>query len=162
MTTVHALPSVRVLAPLFRYPLEISGFIEDARRTLSDPAIEAFASEIATIHGPDLEATYTETFDLAPLCSPYLGVHLFGEETRDRSRLLTGLRSSGVEGYELPDHIAEVFECAERFVEEEWLDLCRLVIAPALEKMSAILDRTTNPYRHLIAAARHAVQGELS
>lgn len=162
MTAVRTVPAVGVLAPLFRYPAEISEFIEQARRTLGDPAIDAFASEIATIHGSDLEATYTETFDLAPLCSPYLGVHLFGEETRDRTRLLTGLRSSGVEGYELPDHIAEVFGCAERFVDEEWRDLCRLVIVPALEKMSAILDRTTNPYRHLVAAARRAVEGELS
>lgn len=160
--TAHTIPAVSVLAPLFRYPVDLAEPLQEARRALGDPALDAFANEIATIHGSDLEATYTETFDLAPLCSPYLGVHLFGEDARDRSRLLTGLRSCGVEGYELPDHVAEVFACAERFVEEEWRDLCRLVLRPALEKMEATLERTTNPYRHLVTAARRAVEGELS
>ena len=62
------------------------------------------------------------------------------------------MRYGAEEASELPDHIAEVFGFAEEFYEEEWNDLRELVVKPALEAMNAILNPTSNPYRHLIAA----------
>lgn len=130
------------LAPLFRYPGE--GY---------DPwSCPPFAHAIAELNLPQLQQTYTQTFDLAPSCSPYLGTHLFSEDSRDRARLMVGLRGAGVKGDELPDHIAEVLAFAPKFKEEEWRDLVTLVLAPALKKMDALLRDTANPYRHLIAA----------
>jgi nitrate reductase assembly molybdenum cofactor insertion protein NarJ len=121
------------LAPRFRYP--------DAR---------------------DLQSIYTATFDLAPSCSPYLGTHLFGDDSRDRARLMVGLRAAGVAGEELPDHIAEVLAFAPRFSEEEWRELVPLVIEPALAKMDALLRETSNPYRNAVAEALALCRGETS
>jgi len=111
---------------------------------------------------PDLQATYTATFDLAPSCSPYLGTHLFGDESRDRVRLMAGLRGAGVAGAELPDHIAEVLAFAPKFSEEEWRELVPLVLVPALKKMDELLRETANPYRHAVAEALALCRGETS
>ena len=113
---------------------------------------------------PDLAATYTSTFDLAPSCSPYVGVHLFGDENPDRARLMVGLRQAyeriGMsEGDELPDHIANVLAFAARDPEERE-ELILLVLVPALAKMNDILAPTANPYRHVVATALHLCGGE--
>jgi len=141
------------LAPLFRYPDR-----DLAQIVVSVPELRDFGSEIEKLPLSELQATYTATFDLAPSCSPYLGVHLFGDENRDRGRLMVGLRQSYERvsmrnDAELPDHIAEVFAFAEHAPPDEWRDLESLVIKPALQKMNDILATTANPYRHLINAA---------
>lgn len=147
--------SFAALAELFRYP--------DAPLNVcpnGDAELEAFAREIAALDRGQLEATYTSTFDLAPSCSPYLGAHLFGDEGPERGRLLIGLRGSyanaGVDfdESELPDHIAEVLAFAAHEEAEEWADLVRLILVPALTKMDELVRGSSNPYRHLIAAAR--------
>ena len=112
----------------------------------------------------DLAEIYTSTFDLAPSCSPYLGVHLFGDENPDRARLMVGLRLAyqriGMsEGDELPDHIANVLAFAAQDSEERD-ELMQLVLLPALQKMSAILAPTSNPYRHAVSEALHLCGGE--
>ena len=112
----------------------------------------------------ELAQIYTSTFDLAPSCSPYLGVHLFGDENPDRARLMVGLRlayeRAGIsEGEELPDHIANVLAFAARDSEERE-ELIQLVLAPALAKMNEILAPTSNPYRHVVAEALHLCGGE--
>ena len=152
------------LAPLFRYPdANYAGNLQAAAAAV--PQLEPFAREIARLDLAAQQATYTMTFDLAPSCSPYLGVHLFGDENRDRGRLMVGLRLSydragiGNDG-ELPDHVAEVLAFAEQADRDEWHDLESLVVRPALRKMDEILRPTSNPYRHLVSAALHAGGGE--
>jgi nitrate reductase assembly molybdenum cofactor insertion protein NarJ len=153
--------ALEIFAPLFRYPDDqYAQRVVDACRVLGDADLAAFAAEIAPLDLGVQQATYTATFDLAPSCSPYLGVHLFGDESRDRARLMVGLRMTygraGDAGVaELPDHVADVMAFATRYEEEEWADLVRLVLVPALVKMDEIVRPTSNPYRHLVAAARH-------
>lgn len=143
------------LAPLFRYP--------DA--ALAIPAeLEAFAAEMSVLDLSEQQATYTSTFDLGPSCTPYLGIHIFGDENPDRARLMVGLKLAykrlGIESSsELPDHVAEVLAFAEREDVEERDELRQFVLVPALTKMNDILSPTTNPYRHLVAAALHQVSG---
>ena len=78
---------------------------------------------------------------------------------------MVGLRMSyrrvGLESRdgELPDHIAEVLRFADRQDVEEHDELVQLVLRPALAKMSEILSPTSNPYRHLVAAALHQFSG---
>lgn len=154
------------LAPLFRYPDETyADQLRVAQTFLSARSIIDFVQQISDLDLGTRQAIYTSTFDLAPSCSPYLGVHLFGDENRDRARLMVGLRMSyqraGVlNEKELPDHIAEVFAFADRADGEEWRDLQTLVIKPALEKMDEILAPTSNPYRHLVSAALQVSGGE--
>lgn len=157
--------ALRSLAPLFAWPGlacgdEVSRAIELARfdaGAVKD--LESFTEEICRLRLADREMLYTTTFDLAPSCSPYLGVHLFEEDNLARGRLMIGLRSSYVAGgfdpgIELPDHIAHVLAFATRYSQEEWPDLVRLILLPALERMDKALANTTNPYRHLVSAAR--------
>lgn len=153
------------LGELFRYPDEAFG--ERLAEALSvftlqaagSREMEAFAEEIVVLDRAAQQAAYTATFDLAPSCPPYLGVHLFGPDGPERARLMIGLRESyrkgGVDAdaIELPDHVAEVLSFAGRYADDEWGELGHLVLRPALAKMNAILAKTANPYRHLVAAA---------
>ena len=144
------------LAPLFRYPDSPLGIeCENAQ-------LDAFANEINALDLASQQSTYTATFDLAPSCTPYLGIHLFGEEDPGRARLMVGLKLAyqrlGIDSApELPDHIAEVLAFADRATSEERDELVRFVLLPALTKMHAILGPTNNPYRHLVAAALQQV-----
>lgn len=150
---VAALESI---APLFRYPdAEFPEHLEEALRLV--PALDRFARATAALDRRALEAIYTSTFDLAPACSPYLGVHLFGDDSRPRARLMLGLQRGGASG-ELPDHIAEVLARASKFSTEEWVDLETLVIVPALMRMQLLLG-ADNPYRFLIEAAIGEIRG---
>ncbi len=139
------------LAPLFRYPDEaFPKRIEEAR--LAVPAIESFARATDGVGRDALQTVYTSTFDLAASCSPYLGSHVFGDESPSRAGLMLGLRMKGIGSSELPDHIAEVLEHAADFEADEWREFTQLVLLPALTKMETLL-ATSNPYRHLVAAA---------
>ena len=126
--------------------------------------LASLASAFRYPEDPELQAVYTTTFDLGPSCSPYLGVHLFSEEGRDRARLMVGLklayrRGGKLPSAELPDHISEVLAFAPHFGDEEWADLVRLVLIPALTKMNDILGPTSNPYRLAVAAAAALCRG---
>lgn len=157
--------ALRSLAPLFAWPglacdEEVGRAIDLARtHPEAERHLGFFTEEICRLELADREILYTSTFDLAPSCSPYLGVHLFEEDNLGRGRLMIGLRSSYVAGgidpgAELPDHIALVLAFAPRFSLEEWPDLVRLILLPALERMERTLAGTTNPYRHLVSATR--------
>lgn len=156
-----------IMGQLFRYPDESFGEgLAEALNAFTgaspaSEALERFAEEIVILDRAAQQASYTATFDRAPSCSPFLGAHLFGGEAPERARLVEKLRESyrrggiDADAIERPDHIAEVLAFAEHFEDDEWLELGRLVLTPALAKMDAILAPTANPYRHLVAAARH-------
>lgn len=139
------------LSNLLRYPNVATGF---------SPSLAGLKPGTTS----DLAEIYTSTFDLAPACSPYVGVHLFGDENPDRARLMVGLRLAykrlGMsEGDEMPDHIANVLAFASRDSEERD-ELMQLVLIPALRKMNDILAPTSNPYREVVAEALKACGGE--
>lgn len=152
-----------VLSQLFRYPEKQA---HGQELPVETPALGSFFRETSTLDLGTLQATYTSTFDLAPACSPYLGDHLFGEEHRDRARLLVGLRNAysriGWKGSDLPDHIAEVLAFAPHYDEAEWRELGALVLIPALRKMCAVLSDSTNPYRHVVDAAMQLTAAEFT
>ena len=102
---------------------------------------------------------YVRTFDVIPLCSLYLSVHLFGEESFKRSELMTGFKAiydkhPSVEITELPDHLGVVLEHNDWFEQEEWQDLVEMCILPALPKMIDKLEQTRNPYAFVLKAIR--------
>ena len=155
--------AMTLLAPLFEYPDEMYGARLDLARASMDEvdeeamtSLQRFANEIEELDRGALEATFTATFDLSPSCLPYVGAHLFEPESRDRARLMVGLRmvyrqGGHDSGIELPDHIAEVLHFAPRFEDQDWIDLIQLVLEPASVKMARALEDSSNPYRHLIS-----------
>lgn len=154
------------LAPLYRYPggdvIDLAGRAWTAVRVADAAAadlLERFVMNTAATPIGDLQATFTSTFDLTPLCSPYLGDHLFASDEGRRSRLMLGLRASYHvheidEEMELPDHVSVVIRLASCCGDDEWDDLGTLVLLPALKSMESILASTGNPYRHLVSATR--------
>ena len=162
--------ALRSVAPLFAWPTgEYQQHLENARLLIARAdrraakAFDEFARGINALGLSARETTYTSTFDLAPSCSPYLGIQIFGDNGRERSRLMVGLRASyTAAGHdlrgELPDHLSLVLAYGPDFEDEEWSDLLRLILDPALQQMERLLEGGSNPYRHLISAARRLVR----
>ncbi len=104
-----------------------------------------------------LEEGYTAAFDLAPVCSPYVGDQLFGA-SRERSFLLSGLRelqrNAGLTpGTELPDHVSEVLRLVAAPIPDDVRDdLVADGLVPALKKMLAALEEARHPWADAVAA----------
>lgn len=157
------------LGRLLEYPGE--GFqecLEDALRYARETGprvaacIEAFWADAARLSAENARELYTRSFDLAPVCVPYVSVHIFGAESLKRAELMTGLKAAyertGCDcGTELPDHIALVLQFGPCLEPEEWADLSTLVLAPAVEKMSAALQDANSPWRHVMRAVQQAL-----
>ena len=158
--------AIAALGPLFEYP---DGRFQEryeealaAATSVSEDAAEAlraFWASVAGLSTEYAEELYTRSFDLSPVCVPYVSVHVFGPENFKRAELMTGLASAydrvGYDrGAELPDHIAVVLSGAPLFDAEEWSDLSNYVLAPALEKMRIALESANSPWRHLACAVQ--------
>lgn len=155
-----------LFAELLKYP---GAYLADRATegdTLLAPSRRAAASDLAAFadHArragtAEMQEIYTATFDLHPVCAPYLGHHLCGEDPR-RGLFLLKLqeiyRAHGFEpGKELPDHLAEVLRfLAGASPSEETETLVNDGLVPALEKMAEALAGKENPYRRLVAALR--------
>ncbi len=105
-------------------------------------ALLSFQSAALNMPPGVLEEEYTQTFELNPEQSLYVGYHLFGESYK-RSLFLLGLKeryqAQGFEtGRELPDHLAVMLRYlaggSDPATESE---IVREAILPALDKMLA-------------------------
>jgi len=110
-----------------------------------------FARFVAQTPLAALEEHYAATFDLRPVCYPYVGFHLFGE-TYKRGEFLARLneryRASDFEAAgELPDHLGVVLRYLARTGDPALLSEGAI---PAVLRMIAPL--RDNPYRDLLQA----------
>lgn len=156
-----------LLADLFEYPDR--GFSARAARIAAEarmPALhlhlEAFAAEIAALAPELIEEAHVRTFLVAPASAPYVGIHLFGEESFKRahlmSRLIERFRALGFDpGNELPDHLGVLLRFARHLDAEEQSDLVRWCLTLPVTAMHRELALTRNPYRHLLAAIVAAI-----
>jgi nitrate reductase molybdenum cofactor assembly chaperone NarJ/NarW len=118
-------------------------------------------------HGMEKRSTgqmaelYTSTFDMQPVCFPYVGYHLFGESYKRgafMAQLNQAYHSSAYSaGTELPDHVSVVlrFLGLDTAMREDDFGqtLLREGLAPALEKMAdALKKQVDNPYAGVISA----------
>lgn len=159
------------LGRLFVYPGEdyrdhlaaARALCEDAcGAELAARAVACFEDAVADLSLTALQDLYTRSFDLTPLCVPYLSVHLFGQESFKRARLMTGLdeayRRAGIDrGGELPDHLGLVLRSARAFEPEEWDELVSHCLAGPLASMLGELQEAANPFRHAVEAVRRAL-----
>ncbi len=125
-------------------------------------ALRAFVAETEALGPGRLAERYTRAFDLAPRCVPYLGVHLFGDESPKRARLMVGIatacQDAGLDrGRELPDHVVVALRLWPRLPGDEREEFAALCLGPALAAMESRLDEIHDPYRHVVRAARLAV-----
>jgi nitrate reductase delta subunit len=152
-----------LLAALLRYPEE--GCEREAERyrdffAVNCPQIEAplsaFLEQTRSLSLEDLQALYTSTFDLNPLCSLEVGWHLFGENY-ERGEFLVKMREELrrlgiVESTELPDHLTLALELLGDMETEEAPSFAAACLYPALDKMSAEITGKSNPYESVFLA----------
>lgn len=138
-------------------------------------SLEMFQCGIANLSLECLQELYTVTFDMQPLCYPYVGYHLFGESYK-RGAFMAQLNETYhahdfCPQQELPDHLPVALRYlgleAARREEDFGSALIVEVILPALTKMcQAFNQQTENPYASLLSALQvalaQAVEKELS
>ncbi len=71
----------------------------------------------------ELQELYVKTFELNSICTPYVGVHIFGEDGFKRgnfmARLKQAFKDNNLEiGTELPDHISLILKLASSLKDE--------------------------------------------
>ncbi len=119
--------------------------------------LQAFADFLATANRARIEEVFTATFDLQPLCHPYIGYQLCGE-SQQRTMFLLELKKLYREhgftaGEDLPDHLPQVlgfFAVAED--EAARAELLNDGLRPALDKLLHGFDDPQHPYRALLGA----------
>jgi nitrate reductase molybdenum cofactor assembly chaperone NarJ/NarW len=165
--------ALRLMAGLLEYPtVDLDGRARECLGLLAQagsPAVaplERFCRAAEASSPARMEELYTRTFDLQPVCSPYLGYHLFGESYKRglfMARLKEGYRERGFDaGRELPDHAAVVLRFLAGAGEDEFGRVLRVEgLVPALAKMALALgDRSDNPYSEVIEALSLLLGGE--
>ncbi len=156
-------PIYRVFAAIFTYPSpELTAEISECNRQLKADYPEAaelinqFQSLANSTSISHLEEIYTSTFDVNPVCFPYPGFHLFGENF-NRADFLVKLQQKYQEhGFtappnELADHLAVMLEFLstlepDAVLAQELIEDCLL---PALEKMTEGF-KAENPYAGVV------------
>lgn len=129
--------------------------------------LESFRAYVRATPTAELEETYSRTFDLSPVCVPYLSVHVFGEESFKRAQLMTGLadayaRAELPGSEDLPDHIGVVLRRATAFEPEEWQELVQYCLREPVHKMCVALAGAKSPYAHLLGALVSLLQAPSS
>jgi nitrate reductase molybdenum cofactor assembly chaperone NarJ/NarW len=123
--------------------------------------VERFCGYVEGTPLAQVEELYTRTFDMQPVCYPYVGHQLFGESYKRSmfmAELNAGYRERGFSaGAELPDHIAVVLRFLASGVEGDFSQgLLNEGLIPALGKMEqAFGESSANPYADVIGALNH-------
>ncbi|HVM72518.1 MAG TPA: nitrate reductase molybdenum cofactor assembly chaperone [Anaerolineales bacterium] len=161
---------LELFAGLLEYPTSaLPGQVEACIECLDAEPPEAvamlakFQHELEHHSPAQMEELYTRTFDMQPVCYPYVGYHLFGESYKRgafMAKLVEGYRALGyaVEN-ELPDHVAVVLHFLALGTRARDSEFGRTLLLegllPALEKMTAALEgEPSSPYGAVLSALR--------
>ena len=151
------------LAVLLRYPEE--SYKRDAEQCCSflsanisqlEAQLGNFIEQTRSLSLEALQALYTASFDLNPLCSLEVGWHLFGENY-ERGEFLVKMREElrrhGIaESTELPDHLTHALELLGRMEQQEAGSFVTACLFPALDKMVAEMKGKSNPFEDVLLA----------
>jgi len=127
------------------------------------PLLESFYHATEQRSLEQMQELYTTTFDMQPVCYPYLGYQLFGESYKRGAFMAQLNEAYHVVGYsagqELPDHIAVVLHFVGLNSANRQGDFCQSLLnegmIPALEKMLKTFgEQSENPYFGLLTALR--------
>jgi len=107
-----------------------------------------------------LEETFTATFELQPLCHPYVGYQLCGESGQ-RTMFMIKLKelyrnNAYSSGQELPDHLSEMLSFISSTDDHQCrTELVTDALLPALEKLIIAIQNEEHPYRRLLIALKN-------
>lgn len=161
------------LADLLAYPTpaifhQAQACLEQLRQSQpeSASAMENVCLGLERLSLEELEELYTITFDMQPVCYPYVGYQLFGESYKRgafMAQLNEAYHACGYSaGQELPDHLSVIlhFLGSSTTAREDDFGRALLVegLVPALEKMLQAFDKqSANPYFGLLSALHRVV-----
>jgi nitrate reductase delta subunit len=170
-----------LFADLLEYPSpatlpQAKECLEQLRVTHPEAAssLETFCGALEKHSLEQIEELYTITFDMQPVCYPYIGYQLFGESYK-RGAFMAQLNEAYHASYysagqELPDHLSVILHFLGLSTATREADFGQALLAeglvPALEKMIQAYDRQSeNPYVGLLSALHlvlvHTTQKEL-
>lgn len=126
--------------------------------------LQLFTEFLKTSNRSIIEEVFTSTFDLQPICHPYVGYQLCGE-SQQRTMFLMKLQEIYRQhdynsGSELPDHIGQMLrfigitndqKCRQELIDEGLL--------PALEKIIQAIENDNHPYKGLLKALQSFLSG---
>jgi nitrate reductase delta subunit len=163
-----------VFAALLEYPSaqmkeKAQGFLEQVQvPPEAAEGLEKFARAIGQISLDRMREVYTITFDMQPVCYPYVGYHLFGESYK-RGAFMAQLNEAYhacdySAGQELPDHLAVILRFIGLDSSNREGEFCQALIgsgvSPALEKMLKVFGaESENPYFWLLSALHQLLVG---
>ena len=125
------------------------------------PLLESFYQAMEQRRLEQMQELYTTTFDMQPVCYPYLGYQLFGESYKRgafMAQLNEAYHAFGYSaGQELPDHLSIILHFLGRDVANREGEFCQALLneglKPALGKMlQAFGPQSQNPYFDLLSA----------
>lgn len=156
-----------IMAKLLEYPRRQSNTLslaERLRKKLDSIGVKNNLSEfIHFVENSDLGAVqeeYVRTFDLSPICYPYLSHHIFGESYKrgeymvELKEIYRSLGYSPPEG-ELPDHIAVVMDFLSRIAEENRRDFLVKYVTLGVSRMAKVTGMEDTPYAHVVEACNN-------
>lgn len=161
-------------AEILDYPSPaLAAQVRDWVRALAGECSEAaewvsrFQTQQARMTLSELQELYTATFELQPDCTPNLGYHLFGNDSR-RNMFLAQLkqrmeRHQVAMGSELPDHLSLILRLLERQdSDEERSTLIADCLVPAVSRMVEVLEQrhARNAYEDALRALLVVLQKE--
>ena len=163
----------RQFAELLSYPTaELSQTVASCTALLREEqpsaaaSLERFDDFLQNQTAARIEEVFTATFDLQPVCHPYVGYQLCGEN-QQRGMFLMQLnqlyrRHGFVAGVELPDHLSTLLrfigtlapqDCSRELIEDGLL--------PALAKILQGLDAADHPYTDLLLSLQSFLAASL-
>ncbi len=147
---------------LLESAVECAKRLESSFSGIAEP-MQSFVTFAQSQSPETLEELYTQTFDITPATTPYVGYHLFGEGSK-RSAFMIKLREtyqshSFSGGTELPDHLCVLLRFFGVAQDTEFvIPLLQECILPVLEKMEAAFPKNKNGYKPAISSLRLFLQ----
>ena len=149
--------------PTLATPLKAGHCYEQLRQSHlhAAPLLESFYHATEQRRLEQLQELYTTTFDMQPVCYPYLGYQLFGESYKRgafMAQLNEAYHALGYSaGKELPDQLSVILRFLSLDADNRQGDFCQTLVneglKPALEKMLKTFgEQSENPYFGLLTA----------
>ncbi len=159
----------KLLSIIFGYPEDERVLKESCEKLVKISGgiyeLDEFAEFIENSSLPQIQEGYVSSFELQPLCVPYIAHHIFGESYRKGEYMVflkdIYRRNSFVPSInELPDHIAVVSEFLSvlKNGRREFLS----AIMPGVEKMVDSIEGKEFPYRQAVLLFHRLCSDEFS
>jgi len=155
----------RLLSTLFQYPRDprdISELKKSVERLsylineiYTEQLLDEFAEFLNTSELWEVQEEYVRTFDIFPLCPPYISHYLYGESYKKGEYMVKLKEIYRIHGFEvpkneLPDHISVIMDFLSYLGREDRKEFIVNFVIDGLNKMRRKVEKKDTPYRQPI------------